>query len=501
MIGMINKKLNFFNNQDLKFDLIDSYEVKQTWVTRSGTKYNVISYVDIYQGDGFTYYYIRDPYSVEIKNEALRIINILKKYIDYTDEYVRDPVKCFLQTFQRYLNVSSRVKGLEDAIEYYVILYYAGYGELSTPLSDPDVEDISCVSPSMPIRVWHKRYNKNGWAITNIIYDERALDIVIRKLVYRAGKTVSILKPMVEAILPEGYRLTATWKKEVTPKGSSFTIRKFRSDPYTLTELIALGTLDPLTAAYLWLLVENKGFIIVIGASSTGKTTLINALAYMLPPNSKVISIEDIQELNLNYIDNWKPLVTRPLGTTEDSIDIFDLVKLALRERGDYLILGESRGEEAKLLFQGAATGHGCLTTFHADGINSLIARLKSHPISLDDYMINLIDAVVLMGKVNAGNILQRKVLTVYENSGNSWKSIVKFIGDRWVHAINNTSTLRAESRSVDNFKSELVKRKSFIEYLVKLKVFKAIELVERLRLFYSGGYEYVEGIWKLKAY
>lgn len=483
-----------------KMVLIDSYEVNHVWTSKSGKKYNLMSYVDIYEGDGSTYYIVREPYSEKIKERALLAINLIRKYIEYDDEYINDPVKGFLKVLNRYTKIKKKYSDIVDALEYYIIQYYVGYGELSTPLSDPNVEDISCVSPNMPVRVWHKKYNENGWAITNIFFNEETLDTFIRKLVYKSGKTISILKPTVEAILPEGYRLTVTWKREVTPRGSSFTIRKFRKDPYTLTELVMLGTLDTLTAAYLWLLVENKGFLIVIGPSSTGKTTLINALAYMLPPNSKIISIEDIQEINLNYQDNWKPLITRPL-TDEDSINMFDLVKLALRERGDYLILGESRGEEAKLLFQGAATGHGCLTTFHANSLNALLARLKSHPISLDESMIQLIDAVVLMGRLNVNNGVQRKIIVIYENNGEDWIPVIKLSEYNWKHMVDRMGISRNEDSYYFDFVSELMKRKSFMDYLIKLKVFKVEELIERLKLFYSGGYEYVEGKWRIRAY
>src|SRR6202040_4253724 len=153
----------------------------------------------------------------------------------------------------------------------------------------------------------------------------------------RSGRSLSVSSPVVDCVLPEGYRLAATWGKEVTSLGSSFSIRKLRATPYTVSELIRSGTLDSGLAAYLWLLLEMKGFVIIAGVTASGKTTLLNALATVLNPNWKVLSIEDTREITLPQ-DGWKPLHTRYShnvvggagSSTGIDVTLFDLVKLSL---------------------------------------------------------------------------------------------------------------------------------------------------------------------------
>ncbi len=216
------------------------------------------------------------------------------------------------------------------------------------------------------MKVWHRKYNSNGWLETNVNFQqEEKLDAVVSRLVHRSNRSLSVSSPIVDCVLPEGYRLAATWGKEVTSLGSSFSIRKLRTVPYTISELIRAGTLDAKVAAYLWMLLEMKGFVVVAGVTASGKTTLLNALGTVINPNWKVLSIEDTREINLPQ-SGWKPLHTKQTQSAGSNVTLFDLVKLSLRERPDFVILGESRGEEVQVLFQAAASGSGCLTTFHA---------------------------------------------------------------------------------------------------------------------------------------
>jgi len=481
-------------------ELIERYEVHSKWQVNNGNQYNLRANIEIYDSYDSMYYIVNEPFSYDIQNRIREIISKLERYIEYNNSYIEDPVRYLLNLYNKMYKGSDNYEELREAFKYYVIKERVSYGILSFPLSDINVEDISCIGPENRIKVWHKKYNYKGWLSTNIMFNQEELDRTIRKLAYRTGKSISILRPTLESVLPEGFRLTATWRKEISPLGSSFTIRKFRSEPYTMTELINYGTIDTFTAAYLWMMTELKKFIVIIGPSSTGKTTLVNALAYLVPPNSKIVTIEDIRELNLSYHNNWKPLTTRPLHN-DDTINIFDLVKLSLRERADLLILGESRGEEARLICQAAATGHGCLTTFHAETISGLLARLRSYPINVDDSMLLLIDTVVIMQRENNRT---RRIYKVAENHNLKWETISKYIGNgKWIHYSDNIKNICGSNDNINNIHMlmhELDKRRKFLHYLVKLKILSPLEFSYRIKMFYAGVYKYENGRWILKA-
>ena len=390
-----------------------------------------------------------------------------------------------------------KAKSIREALKYYLIRNILGYGDVTYPLADEYVEDISCDRPSSTIKIWHKRYNDKGWLESNIFLTSNELDTYISKLAYRSGKNINVLQPVLEGTLPEGYRVTATWRKEISPRGSSFTIRKFRSKPYTLPELVYMGVMNASIAAYLWRLVELKKFIIIIGPSGAGKTTLLNALAHLIHPNLKIISIEEVQEIHLPYHPSWKPFVTRS-GIYLTEYNIFDLLRVALRERADYIILGESRGEEARLIFQAAATGHGCITTFHASDLREALARLTSRPILVDPSMINLIDTVVALrfqfNKYNAPN--KRILSNVYRQVNEGWIELYNYDLNGKDFDIINERKEHLLDLDIDQLKI----RRDFLKYLVKIKSFDPKETIERIFYFYQGAYRHINGRWILEG-
>ena len=248
-------------------------------------------------------------------------------------------------------------KETTEKIFYYMSRDFIGYGKIDPLMIDPLIEDISCDGPSIPIYVWHRDYESIP---TNIKFEtEKELSSFIIRLAYRAGKHISVANPIVEARLPDGSRAVLTLGTEVTRRGSTFTIRKFRREPFTIVDLIRLNTVSSDMAAYFWYVIENRASIIIAGAIASGKTTLLNCLSMFIRPEYKIVTVEETPELNLPH-ENWIPSVTRtgygPSGT--GAITLFDLVKAALRQRPDYIIVGEVRGEEAYVLFQAMATGH-----------------------------------------------------------------------------------------------------------------------------------------------
>ncbi len=287
-------------------------------------------------------------------------------------------------------------------------------------MRDPLIEDISVEGVGKPLRVFHRDFSYLDWLLTNIVFSsDSELDAIATLLAHKARRHVSTAFPVVEGTLPEKHRLALTYSYEVSPFGTGFTIRKFREEPLTIAHLIKFGTVSPLMASYWWLLLEFKGSVFIVGAMASGKTTLLNALLSMLPPNWKIVTIEDVPELRLPHI-GWKPLVTRHVYRVGEEkvteITLFDLVKLALRERADFIAVGEIRGEEAYVFMQALATGHGGACTFHGDSIESMVVRLTSPPINVPTGFLPLISNVVITRYIRIpGRKPMRRVVAVHE--------------------------------------------------------------------------------------
>jgi len=184
-----------------------------------------------------------------------------------------------------------------DKLLYYIIRDFVGYGRIDPPMRDHFIEDISADGVNMPIYVWHRVYESLP---TNIVFKgEEELNSFIIRLAYLAGKNISIASPILDASLPDGSRVQLTYGSEVTGRGSTFTIRRFRLDPLTISDLIALNTLSSEMAAYLWYIIENRASVLVAGDIACGKTTMLNCLSMFIKPEMKMVSVEDAQELNL----------------------------------------------------------------------------------------------------------------------------------------------------------------------------------------------------------
>ncbi|MCS6768788.1 MAG: type II/IV secretion system ATPase subunit, partial [Candidatus Nitrosocaldus sp.] len=218
-----------------------------------------------------------------------------------------------------------------------------------------------------------------------------------------------------------GSRINITFGKEITKKGSTFTIRRFRSDPITIVDLIHFRTLTSELAAYLWYCIEKGMTMLIAGGTASGKTVLLNALASLIPLNNKIVSIEDTAELNLPH-ENWIQSVSRQsfVGQVNNEITLFDLLRAALRQRPDVIIVGETRGNEAYTLFQAMATGHGGLSTVHGDSVDAVISRLVSPPLNVPAQLVaSSLDIILLLSRFRSSNGRSiRRVVEVAEISG-----------------------------------------------------------------------------------
>jgi flagellar protein FlaI len=311
----------------------------------------------------------------------------------------------------------------KQRIHYYLQRDFLGYGPIDVLMRDAMIEDISCDGPGIPVYLFHRQYESIK---TNVVFeDERALDSFVIRLAQRSGKHISIAEPLLDATLPDTSRLQASLSREVTTRGSSFTIRKFRADPLTPPDLVRLGTLSPEMAAFFWFAMQEGNSIIYAGGTASGKTTTLNAVSQFIPPQKKVVSIEDTREINLQH-ENWIAGLTRTgfggellaNGQPAGSIDMYKLLAAALRQRPEYLLVGEVRGPEALTLFQAMATGHATYSTLHADSVMSAVYRLENPPINVPRLMLQTMDAMAVQVQVRIGNRMVRRIKEVVEIVG-----------------------------------------------------------------------------------
>jgi flagellar protein FlaI len=475
--------------------VLSNYLVSYELAAKSGVAYKGGFTVYIFESTGKCHYAVKEPYlDPRLSSVVAGALDSLSTWLAPSPIVDLDPIGYLLAEMERtgILRTASR----EDlsSCTHYLIRDILGYWLLDPLLRDPEIEDISCEGSTSCVKVWHRRYNSSGWLETNVHFtNQEQLDAIVTRLVHRSGRSISTFSPIVDSVLPEGFRLTATWRKEVTSAGSSFTIRKQRAEPFTISELIKIKSLSPAIAAYLWLMLDLKGFVIVSGVTASGKTTLLNSLATVLNPSWKIVSIEDTREISLEH-SGWKPLHTRSIQGGP-SITLFDLVKLSLRERPDFVILGEVRGQEVQALFQSAASGSGCITTFHSANLESMIARLTQPPLSVSSSLLSLIDAVVFMVRSPDGSA--RSVRQVVEMGDKPITVFSKIAGsnndgggnDGWdgTAELSQRLSMRAEGYgySARRLAAELERRQQFVEAIMGKGVSDYGTLSSELRQFY----------------
>ena len=305
----------------------------------------------------------------------------------------------------------------KEKIFYHLFREFLGYGRIDILMHDEGIEDVSCDGPNIPIFLYHKKFDEIS---TNIIFKEDdELDSFVVRLSQICGKQISIYSPIVDGKLPDGSRLQATLAKTVTD-GSTYTIRRFRENPLTPIDLIKFKSLSIEMAAYFWICIEKGASILFCGGTASGKTTALNALSLFIPSSHKIISIEDTREVSLPHI-NWIAGTTRQgFSSSEENktgkdIDMFDLIRAALRQRPKVIIVGEVRGKEAYSLFQAMATGHTSYSTVHASTIHTLIQRLENPPISLPRALLTSLDIIVFQNAVEIDGKTVRRMTSVTE--------------------------------------------------------------------------------------
>jgi len=303
-----------------------------------------------------------------------------------------------------------------EALRFQLTMEKVYLGAIEPFIRDSYIEDISCDGVG-PIFVEHKIFGSCETTVR--IEDEEKLDDFVRRLSERTGRPVTYRRPIVDASLPDGSRINMVFGNDVSKRGSNFTVRKFSEKPVSITSLVSWGTLSSLQAAYLWLLLEFGMSIWFCGETASGKTTLMRALCVFINPKKKIISIEDTPEIIVPH-DNWIREVTRQSEEGESSIELFDLLKAALRQRPEYILVGEIRGPEAAVAFQAMQTGAPVLSTFHAGSVEKLIQRLTGEPINIPRSYIDVLNCVVFQGAVRIPRTgrVERRITSINEIAG-----------------------------------------------------------------------------------
>jgi len=376
----------------------------------------------------------------------------------------------------------------KERVMYYVIRDFLGYGVINVMMIDPNVEDCSCDGVAIPFYIYHRKY---GSIRSSLKFEKEVeLDAFVVWLAQKCGKHISVASPLLDATIPDGSRLQATLGKHVTKRGSSFTIRRFKENPFTPLDLLKFKTMSTEMMAYLWIAIEYGQSMLVCGGTASGKTTTLNAILLFIPPQMKIVSIEDTRELNLPH-ENWVPGLTREgfggksaiTGRAAGEIDMFDLLTTAMRQRPQYLMVGEVRGKEAYVVFQAMATGKTCYSTFHAEDVQAMVHRMENDPINLPRALITALNVVLLQAQVKVGTKMTRRVKSLTEivgidpetnelitNSVYTWNpadDTFNYSGHSYVYE----KVRMARNWSPREMERELKRRVDILEYMKKVGI------------------------------
>ncbi|MBS7631728.1 type II/IV secretion system ATPase subunit [Candidatus Bathyarchaeota archaeon] len=442
--------------------------------------------------EGNLRYLLLEPTLTEEDEEKLKEIKDIlwdELNVNVKDILSKTDAEKFLREMVEYISLKYNLKvepHTLDKYQYYITRDFLNFGKIDGMMRDQMIEDISCDGAGYPIYVWHRSYESIP---SNVVFkDAEELDSFILRLAYLCGRHISIAQPLLDGTLPDGSRVQLTFGSEVTPRGSTFTIRKFRANPLTITDLIMNKTLSPEMAAYFWFLIENRHSVMIGGDIGGGKTTMLNCFGLFIRPNLKIVSIEDTQEIKLPH-ENWQIMVTRQgldvgagaIGERgRGAISMFDLLRAALRQRPDYIIVGEIRGEEAYALFQAMSTGHLGLTTVHAEHVQGVLHRLTTKPMDIPPTLVENLDAIAIVRRLVVENVSKRRTIMVHEMGGldpETGKFITHPIFE-WdaasdsYRSVGESIILKEISKqgvyTLEGIQEELEKRKIILEYMVR---------------------------------
>jgi flagellar protein FlaI len=381
-----------------------------------------------------------------------------------------------------------------EALRYALVRNKVGFGLLAPLLVDKNIEDISC-SGLGSIFIEHKIFKSVQSAITFTSEDD--VDQFVVWMGEWIKRPVTVRNPIVDAVLPDGSRINIVYGTDVSKRGSNFTIRKFADVPVSVMQLVDFGTMDYMMASYLSFVLEEGLNMFVVGATASGKTTTMNAITTFILPDKKIVSIEDTPELQVPH-KNWIRETTRGASKENSGAEVgmFDLLKAALRQRPDRIIVGEIRGAEGAIAFQAMQTGHGVISTFHAASVEKLIQRLTGDPINIPKAYIDNLEVVLIQAAVKVpGKGMVRRVTSIneivgYDPTTGSFSFIEAF---RWnpmtdtfdFPGFMNSFVMEekiAPKRGISPFKRKLV----YTELQRRAKILQRLHLDRNLKDFYE---------------
>lgn len=510
---------DFAKISDQKIDSIRSINIDNSLIPKFKTL-NKIDFEDaeIYSGlikdptskNGLRYVIIEPQMSKNdeinfrvIKKLLIAELDISLNQIKTKKEAARELKSKIHRLIKKY-NIEIPTRNLSK-ITYYAVRDFVYLGKIEPLMRDHMIEEISCDGTGIPLYIWHREFES---VPTNIMYEnEDDLNNFVQKMSYIGGKHASLANPIVDSSLPDGSRINLTLGSEITKRGSTFTIRRFRADPITIIDLLKFRTISVYEAAYLWYAVENNSTMLVAGGTASGKTTQLNSLSSFIRPGQKIVSIEDTHELNLLH-ENWIPAVSRQNFTDGQIGEItqYDLLRAALRQRPDVIIVGETRGREAYTLFQAMATGHGGFSSIHADSVAATLTRLVSSPMDVPKPLIaNTLDIITLQLKLRIGDKSVRRIIQISEIVGLDEKTqeiktheIFKWNPNEDKHEFFGNSVVMNKIKersgvSDDHILYELKKRKTALEWMAENNIRSHKEVMKNILEFYSDSDRFYE--------
>jgi len=387
----------------------------------------------------------------------------------------------------------------KSVLQYHIIKTLVGGGPLEAFMRDPYLEDIHFVA-NEKIHLIHKIF---GMIKTNVVVGEKEAPEFTRSISEKMGAPVSEGRPIVDGVLPDGSRGNIIYSSAVSIKGPSMTIRRFTETPISVTQLIKWGTLNSSIAAYLWLCLQYGRSFFICGGTACGKTTTMNSIIPFIPPQKKIYTAEGTPELQVPHTV-WQRLLTKTTGPKEGQVDLFDLLKAALRSRPDYIIPGEVRGAEGNIVFQAMQTGHPCMTTFHAGSITQVIQRFTGDPINVPKTFMDNLDFVVIQLAIERNGKMIRRVTAIDEIEGYNrevdgimsrtaftWKSdedTHQFKANRNSFILEEKIAKNAGYADTAKIYDEHERRKHILDRLVEEDIMDYYEVVQCIWGFYREG-------------
>jgi len=437
--------------------------------------------------------------SVKTDDELRKILQELIDEITVIDEQA---VNAEEKKGKKSTGSSEKVKltsNQKKNIEYYIIKDLVGGGPIECFMRDPYIEDIHFVAGEN-VHLIHKVFQMIK---TNVVVSHKDAPDFMKMMSEKMGNPVSEGRPIIDGVLPDGSRGNIIFSKAISIKGPSMTIRRFTETPISVTQLIQWNTLSSGIGAYLWLCLQYGRSFFLCGGTACGKTTTMNAIVPFIPPEKKIYTAEGTPELQVPHTV-WQRLLTKTTGPKEGQVDLFDLLRAALRSRPDYIIPGEVRGAEGNIVFQAMQTGHPCMTTFHAGDVTKVIQRFTGDPINVPKTFMDNLDFVLIQLAIDRGGRLIRRCTSIDEIEGYNrevdgimarkafdWKPEEDkhvFVANKNSYILEQKIAKNAGYKDTAEIYDEYDLRKQILERMIEEQILDYYEVVQCIWAYYRDG-------------